>query len=507
MDTTDFAVLVGRLERESDRSPRAYSFKVALVAALGFALPLLLALACVAALGVMAIAVVSGQPPRLWVIVAAVGASCLLIATVRSLWFAVDPPAGRDLAPDDAPALFAAIDELVQKMATTRKGRTHRARIDWVTLDREFGLSIRQCARRGVFGGYTNHLQIGVPLLMSLSIAEFKTVLAHEIGHLGAAHNRFSAWIYRLRTTWLARLPKFDTPESVWDRALAQIYARYIPYFHAYTFVMARSHEYAADRAAARATNNRVLGRALIKLELIGRFLAEVFWSRLFDEVEKVPEPRYMPYAVMPRALTMAQKEWQRHDWLHASMRSYDGGDETHPGLGERLAALNVPAEMPTHMSDKSALALLGDHATAVVQWCDEEWRNEYVPAWRKRHETIREAGWKIAQYDNTPEAELKPEDLWQKASLLLDVARERDAIETLQVLVTRDEKSAQAQYLLGRLLLEAADERGLQHLSLAARHDPELLDAVGELGYGYLIERGRRGEAQRFWDRICGGV
>lgn len=129
------------------------------------------------------------------------------------------------------------------------------------------------------------------------------------------------------------------------------------------------------------------------------------------------------------------------------------------------------------------------------------------MPAWRKRHETIREAGWKIAQYDNTPEAELKPEDLWQKASLLLDVARERDAIETLQILVARDEKSAQAQYLLGRLLLEAADERGLQHLSLAARHDPELLDAVGELGYGYLIERGRRGEAQRFWDRICGGV
>jgi hypothetical protein len=502
MDTTDFAILVGRLERDCDRSPRNYALRVALVAALGYLLPALLAIGAVLSLIFVLIAAVAGRTPDVWAIACLVVAASLLVATLRSLSFDTAPPSGRDVGPDDAPGLFAAIDELVQKMSTSRNGTTTTAAIHWVTLDREFGLALRQCARRGVFGGYVNHLQIGVPLLMALSIAEFKTVLAHEIGHLGAAHNRFSSWIYRLRTSWLALLPKFDTPETLWDRALATIYARYIPYFHAYTFVMARNHEYAADRAAARATNNRVLGRALVKLALIGRFLAEVFWRRLFDEVEKVPEPQYMPYAVMPRALTFAQKEWQRSDWLHASLRSYDGEDEVHPGLGERLAALDVPPEMPTHVAEKTALSLLGD-ATAVVKWCDEQWREEYVPAWRKRHETIREAHWKIAQYENAAEADLKTEDLWQKASLLLDVAREHEAIETLQTLVARDEKAAQAQFLLGRLLLEHGDERGLQHLTLAARSDPELLDAVGELGYGYLIERGRRGEAQRFWDRV----
>jgi hypothetical protein len=246
-----------------------------------------------------------------------------------------------------------------------------------------------------------------------------------------------------------------------------------------------------------------VLGRALIKLELIGRFLSEVFWKRLFDQVENVPEPQYPPYSVMPRAFTAAQKEWQRADWLHAALRNYSGDGDTHPGLGERLEALNVSAELPTQVSDKSALAVLGENAAAIVKWCDEEWRNEYAPAWHKRHEAIREARWKIAQYENTPVADLKPEDLWQKATLLLDVAREHDAIETLRILITRDEKAAQGQFLLGRLLLEAGDERGLQHLALAAQHDPELLDAVGEVGYGYLLQRGRRGEAQRFWDRV----
>ena len=148
-------------------------------------------------------------------------------------------------------------------------------------------------------------------------------------------------------------------------------------------------------------------------------------------------------------------------------------------------------------------MSLLGENAAPIIKEFDEHWREEYVPAWRKRHDAIREARWKISQYENVSETEIKPEDLWEKASLLLDIARGGEAVEALQVLVVREPSMAKAQFLLGRLLLEAADERGLQHLALAVQHDAELLEAVGELGYGYLIQRGRRAEAQRFWDRV----
>ncbi|HEY5809423.1 MAG TPA: M48 family metalloprotease [Povalibacter sp.] len=503
MDNTDFAVLVGRLERESDRRPKAYVLKVALVAALGYVPVALAALVTLTALFFAVQSLLEIGRPGMLSLLSAVAGVALLVTIVRALWIRIEPPAGRDLLQEEAPALFAAIDELLQKMATTRKGKTRVVSVDWVTLDREFAVGIRQVPDRGVFGGYSNHLRVGVPFLMALSIAEFKTMLAHEIGHLGGIHNRFISWIYRQRVVWAELEQKFASPEGLVERALALFYARYSQYFCAYTFVLARNHEYAADRAAARATNARVLGRALIRCDLIGRFLADVFWKRLFDQVEKVPEPQYLPYSVMPRAITMAQKEWQRQDWLQASLRAYGGDTNTHPGLGERLTALDVPAELPTQVSDKSALVLLGDHATAIVKGCDDEWSAEYVPAWRKRHDAIREARWKISQYENTPASELKPEDLWEKASLLLDMAREHDAMETLQVLVMRDEKSARAQFLLGRLLLESGDEHGLKHLTLAAHHDTDLLEAAGELGYDYLMQRGRRGEAQRFLDRV----
>ncbi|HEY6645323.1 M48 family metallopeptidase [Povalibacter sp.] len=503
MDTSEFSILIGRLERQSDDNPRVYAVKVGLVAALGYVGIALFAVAFLVACYFLLAPLLAGERPRLTAVLALLGAGVSLIAIVRALWVRIDAPAGRELLREEVPALFAAIDEIVQKMATRRKGRTYVIRIDSVTLNREFSASICQIPRWGVFGNYSNHLQLGVPLLAALSVAEFKTVLAHEIGHVGGAHGKFSAWIYRQRVTWQELRRKFAEPEGLFDQALAWFYDWYTPYFDAYTFVLARNHEYAADRAAARATNNRVLARALIKVDLMGRFLAEVFWKRLFDQVEKHAEPRYLPYSVMPRAFVMAQKDWSRQDWLSESLRTYASLNDTHPGLGERLAALDVTPELPTQAPEKSALLLLGENTTPLLRWCDEEWSAEYLPVWQKRHEIIREMRWKIAQYENTPVANLQVEDLWEKSALLLDVGQELDAIETLQLLVGRGEKFGKAHLLLGRLLLDNGNEHGLQNLTHAAIQDPALVEEAGHLGYDYLMDRGRKGEAQRFWDRI----
>jgi hypothetical protein len=503
MDTTDFAALVGRLERESDRRPRAYLIKLLLVAALGYAPLAIAVLAMIGAIAAIFLTLLEGGTPGVWHVLAfAAAVSCALVI-VRAMWIAIPEPAGHPLLPEEAPALFAAVDDIVQKLAATPRGSANHIRVDTIALDREFALSLHPIPLRGLFGDYTHRLQVGLPLLHALSIAELKTVLAHEIAHLGSTYNRFTSWIYRQRTVWSAIEERYAEPESILDRALAAFYGRYATFFLAYSLVSARHHEFAADRAAARVTHTRLFARTLLKTELIGRFLAEVFWTKLFEQVERLPEPQYLPYSVMGRAITLAQKQWLRSDWLHEGLRRYPAEQETHPALGERLAELDIVPELPTGVADTASLSLLGQNASLIVKQFDEQWREEYVPAWRKRHDAIREARWKISQYEAVGDADLKPEDLWEKASLLLDIAREREALDTLQALIAREPGMAKAQFLLGRLLLEAADERGLKHLALATQHDAELLDAAGELGYGYLVQRGRRAEAQRFWERI----
>lgn len=505
MDTSDFSILIGRLEREAERHPRHYLFKAAAVAALAYAPVAIPAFVVLVSLALIVVPLFSGGHPGIFTGLLLLGGIALGVTIVRALWIRIEPPSGSDLTPEEFPAVFAAIDDVVQKMANLHRGKPHVISIDWVTLDREFGISLRQIPQRGLFGDYTNHLQIGVPLLAALSIAELKTVVAHEIGHLGGARTKLCAWVYRQRPVWHALHERFAEPQGMVLRLLARFYSWYLPYADAYTWVLARDHEFAADRAAARATNARVLARALTKIELMGRFLAEVFWKRLFDQVESVPEPKYLPYGMLPRAFALAQKQWSRRDWLEQGLQRFATHADSHPGLGERLAALDVTPELPTQVPDKSALSLLGERTADVLKTCDDEWCGEYLPMWRKRHDELREVRWKIAQYENAGEAQLQPGDLWEKSQLLLDVGQELDAIETLQLLLGRDEKFAKAHLLLGRLLLDTGNERGLKNLAMAAQHDPQLAEEAEQLGYGYLTQRGRKREAQRFLESLLG--
>jgi tetratricopeptide (TPR) repeat protein len=501
MDSSDFSVLVGRLERQADDDPRIYAIKVGFVAAFGYALIGLIA-AIVLVAGYLCIeSILDGRIYKSAVLGCIVGIATLA-AIVRALLVRIDAPEGRAITREEAPELFAVIDDVRQRTSTQSKGKSRSVAIERVTLDGELNASICQIPRWGVFGNYANHLQIGIPLLAALSVAELKTVIAHEIGHLGGDHGKFAAWIYRQRRTWLALQRKLAEPKNVFEQLLGVFYRRYAPYFNAYTFVLARNHEYQADQVAAWATDARVFARALVKLDLAGRFLNDVFWERFYAQVERTPQPPYLPFTMMPRALSVAQNEWLRVDWLQVGLKRFAADGDTHPSLGERLAALDVPAQLPTHTPDKTALTLLGGLGPALLRWCDEQWKASNADAWRKRHDVIKEARWKIAQYENTPAAEIKPEDVWEKSLLLLDIGQEPAAIEELRALVILDPNLAKAQFLLGRLLLESGDEAGLQNLTLAAQRDEELLQPAGQLGYGYLMDRGRKGEAQRFWER-----
>ena len=495
MDQSDFSILIGRLERQADERPRLYAAKLAGVAALGY-LPLALLGAIVLAVLVHIVRALLGEaPPSIWMAAMGVGAGATLVAAARALLVRLETPVHRSLTAEDAPQLFALLQGLARRM--------NAPPLASVGVNGEFSASIRQTPRWGVFGGYRHHFTIGVPLLAALDADEFAALAAHEMGHSNAGDGKFSAWIYRQRMTWAAVQRKFAEPSSWFERMLARFYLWYAPYFYAYSFVLARNHEYAADRAAARTTQAEALARALVKLELLGRFLSEVFWERFFSHIERSAEPPYRPYSIMLRAFRIAQKEWSRPDWLREGLSRYSAEDDAHPGLAERLAALDLQPALPAFDESASALQLLDPAAAALVHHCDEEWRAENLAQWRKRHDDLREARWKIAEYEQYDANDLKPEDLWAKAQLLFTVNRYADGVQTLELLVSRGGAFPKAHMQLGQLLLEQQDERGLDHLAAAAQQDAELTRTAGVVGYSYLVNRGRKREAMRFWERI----
>jgi tetratricopeptide (TPR) repeat protein len=494
MERHEFSALIGRLERQADDNPQFYAVKVGALAALGYASIFLLAVIILITCWYTFSPLLSGERFRAPLVVACAVGLVTLVGMVRALWVVIAEPSGLRVTREETPRLHDAIDEVAAKMGGVQ--------VDSVSVSSEFNACIVQTPRWGIFGNYRNHLEIGLPLAMVLTIDELKAVIAHEMGHLSQAHGKFGAWIYRQRVTWHALEPKFSNPVGIFDQILGAFYGWYAPYFYAYSFVLARNHEYVADRAAANATSAAAIGAALTKLELAGRFLSEVFWKRLYDQVEKQPDPPYMPHAVMPRAFKAAEQQWTRPDWLQQSLKSYAADEDTHPSLAERLAALDLEPRTPVHDPERSALTLFHPMTPSLVKFFDDEWQQETAPKWRKRYTEISEAKAKLSLLEDAPTAALNDKEVWEKVRLLLEIDRDVEAMEALEELLSRNGEHAKGHLLMGRMLLDRGDDRGLKHLLVAVEQDLELTDEAGRAGYVYLLRRGREKEAKRFWTK-----
>ena len=180
------------------------------------------------------------------------------------------------------------------------------------------------------------------------------------MGHLSRKNPRFSAWIYRQRMIWNLLRQKFSEPANAFDRLPAVFYRWYASWFYAYSFTLARNHEYEADHIAAAITTPETLGRALIKLQLTGRFLSEVFWTRfLAAGLRKYLSRLIAHFFLLPRAFKIAEKERARQRWLTESLHRYAADDDTHPSLAYCLAGLGVSPHLPPPDTGSVGLTLL----------------------------------------------------------------------------------------------------------------------------------------------------
>jgi hypothetical protein len=495
MDSSELSTLIGRLEREADAHPQLYRGKVAVAAALGYLAPALVALEILFCFYAIVHALVTGGTPPILSAIGVLAGCGAALFTFRALRVRVPEPEGLPLTAEEAPDLFHLVEAIARKIVP--------ASFATVKINGEFKLGLRQIPRWGIFGGYANHLHVGAPLLLALSADEFCALLAHEIAHLGGKQRQFQAWIYRQREIWNLLPAKFATPANAFERVLAVYYNWYAPWFYAYSFALARNHEYESDHVAAFVTSAPTLARALIQVELSSRFLADVYWARFLARVEEAPEPPYKPYSLLPRAFKIAEKEPQRQQWLAEGIRRYAAENDTHPSLAERLAALDVAPQVPPAATTSAALMTLGPAAQRAIDYCDGVWRTQNLANWRKRHNQIKEARWKLAEYAQHDNSALSPQDLWAKISLLLSVHREEEAVDSLRQLVARQGSFPDAQLLLAQLLLKDGEEQGLQHLVKAAQQRADLADTAASIGYDWLVSRSRKSEAIRFAQRI----
>ncbi|GAB2905562.1 hypothetical protein GCM10027046_39240 [Uliginosibacterium flavum] len=493
MNKRELQRLVARLERESEAAPEAYRLKVVLLAALGYAYVFL----------ITALAL-SGLLWALWQLLdgdffgaTKVGLLSGLISLflVPALWVRIPQPQGRILTAADVPKLFAMIEKI--------RNKAQGPKIDQVMINDVFNTSILQIPRLGILGWHRNVLVIGLPFLQALSRKEFAAILAHEFGHLSGRHGKLGTWIYRIRTVWMQVHDSFSEGDGFAQLLLTRFLRSYIPYFNAYSFVLARQDEYEADRLAAAIVGPRTLADALIAITVRGRFIEDCFWRDLWSRADRHITPPFLPHSAMRTALNLGLREEQAEQWLSEELKHDTFSDDTHPCLRERILALDTACELPPDATHSAAQALLGDRLPELQHAFDGLWLQHNEVRWRERFQTVATAQDTARRLEKREQQTLSPTELGHYALALETLGRTDEALPLLRQAADHPQGTASAALAAARILHTRDDETTIRYLELAMQRDRSLCEEATTQAGAFYEARGDSDKANPYWKRL----
>lgn len=502
MTRQEFAATVERLTAVARSSPGTYKLRVLLLALLSYVFIGTLLLLTLAALALLVVWLVAGAG-RVFAIKLAIPVLLILFVLLRALWVRIAPPEGRRLKRRDAPAVWAMVDELREKLRTRP--------VHVILLTEDFNAAMGQVPRLGMFGWQRNYLILGLPLMLMFTTGELRAVVAHELGHLSHNHSRFATWIYRIRQMWTSVVVQMTQSQAWGAGPIRAFFGWYSPLFNAYTFVLARLEEYEADRSSVAVAGAATAAAALRKSAVGARFLEEEFWPAIGKQVETSHEPPGELVGQIPLRLRSLSPDTARK-WLSDAGRLVTDVSDSHPALSDRLRAIGVPFDsLEGGDSDDTPLRfprsgqsaadeLLGELLPVAMREFDARWRQGVGEAWRLQHEQNRELREKLTQLE--ARSDLTMQERFERAVLVSHLGDDLAAEKLLREIVATDPNHDGANFRLGMAWLARDDETGVERIQSVMRRDPDAVSAGCEQIVGFLKRNGRNAEAIAYEER-----
>lgn len=464
MTDEQMEALIRRLEPLALSHPRRYRVKVVLLALLGNAYVGLMLLLLVVLLLALCIAVTKLKALAIKLII---GLALFLWMVLKALWVKLEPPSGIEVTAQQAPGLFALIEGLRNELKSSR--------FHHVLITDDYNAGVLQLPRLGIFGWPRNYLLLGLPLMKALTVEQFKSVLAHEFGHLAKGHGKTSNWIYRQRLRWSQLVDALETRKSAGAVLFKPFMEWFAPYFNAYSFPMARAKEYEADAVSARLTSPQAAAEALTMIEVIGSYLSERYWPQIYGQADDLKKPLLTPYVGLTQSVTRDINSEDARTWLARAVAEKTDIKNTHPALRDRIAALNETPHLSLPSGALTADRLLEGQLAAITARLDQEWWNRKQGDWEEHHTEFQKERSQLTELDARAghDNELPLAEAYERARLTETVGHKPDeALIQLRRLHERHPESAMVCFRLGACLIARDDATGVDLLEAAMKLD-----------------------------------
>ncbi|MBD2437620.1 M48 family metallopeptidase [Nostoc sp. FACHB-110] len=497
-----FERLIQKLEILAQEQPSIYRLHVGLLAVLGYAYIFLILAVTVALVAGILLLMVNAQLFNVAGLKLVFFLLAIAFMLLRSLWVSFPAPTGLVLRRQDAPELFALVDEIATQL--------NAPRFHHILLTEEFNASVSQRPRLGLFGWQQNYLKVGLPLMLALPPEQFRAVLGHELGHLSGNHSRFQGWIYRQRIAWY-RIEYglgHGGNESSWF-IFHRFLQWYIPFFDAYSFVLARLNEYDADRCAVEIAGRENSAKTLMNVAVKARFIEDIFWSKIYRQVQTEIEPPKTSYTVMQIALAQGISLKEASTYLAEALTEKTSNADTHPCLTDRLKALEYHPDVDEELSVSvpmkisAAQAYLGDSLEKFRDNFSQAWREKIATPWRQKYAEVQQSLTTLQKLNEQAQKHpLSLEDAATRALLTFELEGEAAAVSLLREVIKLDTHHASANYLLGQILLRQKDASGIEYIENAIAQDPEIMLEGYQIIFAFLKQQEKHEQAKLYQER-----
>jgi TonB family protein len=416
------------------------------------------------------------------------------------------PPEGLLIGPGQAPVLEQLISELALRSGSPK--------IHTILLNGDFNCGVAEYPRLGILGFHKNILCLGLPLLESLSLEEFKAVLAHELGHLSGKHGKFSCWVYHVRKSWQQILDTVHHEGAMGSFVLEKFAEWFVPVFSKQSLAICRAQELFADQLGAAVSGPEIMCKALITTAVAESFLSKKFATEMQSSILAHPEPPRNFYHRVRAQVATKPDPIKVATYLESHWRSHDEFN-THPSLPARLKALQ-PARDWSDVStlvaeiasdggcNETAAEALFPFVTDLRQQLSEQWYHNQLATWQTEHIELQKLKAEFFELEEVMgRNELTPEQASKLASLGIAVKDNEQAITLLRELADKFSSQAEVFYCFGNALLIEENDDCIKQFETAIRLDESYSLASLISMYSYLTEKNRQGEANAIMDRF----
>lgn len=488
----DILAAIARLDEETAASPRFTRGFALVVVALGF-LYILVVLAAILAAGWALAAWLFRQQRPEFLILIVPSVLFLAVSVVKACFARAQPERGIELTREDAPGLFAHLDELAPRFDV----QVHK-----VIVNSKPTAAVTS-ERRWFFSRRRNVLIVGYPVLCSEAVDDWLGTLSHELAHIKKADTHSLSVPRRALSMW-RDLDEGLRQRDHWASILfAWFFQRFGRVVEMLILALRRQQEREADAMAAQVVGMRAYSEASLRGVVRERLAATHFWKPINEHAKIDPEPPAGVYSnAMPqffervheldaRAVLRAALK-HRTEWHHTHPSTYDRYVKV-LGISEAELDAFVDAWVLPPIREAAARVLLSDTARArVAAELDAAWQQERAKAWAQTYALSAGRREELDALETEMQSrELSIDERIDRARLIWQLRDDQTAEALARETLADLPNDATLLLILGATSLQRDDPDGVALLERAIAAAPAIAKNAYEILGAYARRRG----------------